>query len=117
MFPDPVSYLRFPPSLKSGKDSEDPDLEFLCTMFRAQVHICLKVLNLTQAKTLLQPPGTCKPKEVTNPLSGSPACETPACPPSNFIYTSWKETHRNNHHFTTTSPLKLSLRGLTHLLL
>ncbi|MEQ2305691.1 hypothetical protein AMECASPLE_000588 [Ameca splendens] len=65
--------------------------------------------------SLLQLPGTCEPKEGTNLSSGSPACKTPACPPSNFTYTTCKETQRNNHHLNTTSPVKLSLCGVTHL--
>ncbi|MEQ2241495.1 hypothetical protein ILYODFUR_025913 [Ilyodon furcidens] len=54
-------------------------------------------------------------QEGTNFSSGSPARKTPACPPSNFTYAVWKE--RNNNRLTTTSPVKLSLRGITHLAL
>ncbi|MEQ2267619.1 hypothetical protein XENORESO_008301, partial [Xenotaenia resolanae] len=103
-------------SSEGGKDSEDPDLDSLCAMFRARVHNWLKVLHCSfPAKSLLHLPGTCKPKEGTKLFSGSPAYKTPVCPPSNFTYTSRKETPRSNHHLTTTSPVKHSLHGLTHL--
>ncbi|MED6253231.1 hypothetical protein ATANTOWER_024811 [Ataeniobius toweri] len=85
-------------------------------MFRARVHHWLKVLHCASpTKSLHLLPGTCKPKEGTSVFCRSPTCKTPSCPPSNFTYTSWKETHRNNNHLTTTSPVKLSLCGVTHL--
>ncbi|KAK5613048.1 hypothetical protein CRENBAI_002567 [Crenichthys baileyi] len=84
------------------------------------VHVPSQSSHLAEATSLCFPiksfrhlPGTCKPKEGTNCSSGSPACKTPACPPSNFRYTTWKETQRNN--LTTTSPVKLSLSHVTHL--
>ncbi|MEQ2238338.1 hypothetical protein ILYODFUR_032260 [Ilyodon furcidens] len=80
------------------------------------VRVRLKALHcVSLIKSLLQLPGTCKPKESTDLSTGSPACKTPACPPSNFTYTTWKETQRNNNHLNTTSPVKLSLRGITPL--
>ncbi|MED6249183.1 hypothetical protein ATANTOWER_010565 [Ataeniobius toweri] len=85
-------------------------------MFQAPVRIWLKTLHCASPiKRLLQLPGTCKPKEGTNLSSGSSACKTPACPCSNFTYTTWKETQRKNHHLTTTSLFKLVLRGITQL--
>ncbi|MEQ2233531.1 hypothetical protein ILYODFUR_022810 [Ilyodon furcidens] len=85
-------------------------------MFRARVHHWLKVLHCASpTKSLHLLPGTCKPKKGTSVFCRSPTCKTPSCSPSNFTYTSWKETHRNNNHLTTTSPVKLSLCGVTHL--
>ncbi|MED6250825.1 hypothetical protein ATANTOWER_011161 [Ataeniobius toweri] len=85
-------------------------------MFRAPVRSWLKALHSASLpESLLQLPGICKPKEGTNLFSSPPASKTPACPPTNFTYTSWKEIQRNNHHLTTTSPVKLSVCGVTYL--
>ncbi|MED6238676.1 hypothetical protein ATANTOWER_027368 [Ataeniobius toweri] len=86
------------------------------------VHVPSPSLHLAEATSLCFPikslshlPGTCKPKEGTNCSSGSPACKTLACPPSNFRYTTWKETQRNNLTCQTQSQSSYSpsLRNFT----
>ncbi|MEQ2214880.1 hypothetical protein XENOCAPTIV_022799 [Xenoophorus captivus] len=85
-------------------------------MFWTQIHYWVKVLHCAPStKSFLQLPDTCKYQEGTNLYSGSPACRNPAYPPSNLAYTSLKETGRNKDYLTITSPVKLSLRGVTHL--
>ncbi|MEQ2241365.1 hypothetical protein ILYODFUR_024537 [Ilyodon furcidens] len=63
-------FFRGVMSSEGGKDSEDPDLDSLCAMFRARVHNWLKVLHCSSQPrvsfTFLEP---ASPKKV---LSSSP---------------------------------------------
>ncbi|MEQ2291636.1 hypothetical protein AMECASPLE_015026 [Ameca splendens] len=62
-----------------------------------------------------QLPGTCEPTGGTYLSSRSPARKNLVCPTSNFTYTTWKKIRRNNNHLIATSPIKFSLRSITHL--